>query len=132
MENVSHFQNGQHGFTCQCLSGYAGPLCETVTTLSFGSNGFLWVTSGSHTGIGPECNISLRFHTVQPNALLLIRGNKDVSMKLELLNGCVHLSIEVWNQLKVLLSISHNTSDGEWHFVEVTIAETLTLALVGT
>ncbi|XP_036018354.1 protein crumbs homolog 1 isoform X6 [Mus musculus] len=128
---IPHFQNGQHGFTCQCLSGYAGPLCETVTTLSFGSNGFLWVTSGSHTGIGPECNISLRFHTVQPNALLLIRGNKDVSMKLELLNGCVHLSIEVWNQLKVLLSISHNTSDGEWHFVEVTIAETLTLALVG-
>nr|AAQ06606.1 crumbs-like protein 2 [Mus musculus] len=128
---IPHFQNGQHGFTCQCLSGYAGPLCETVTTLSFGSNGFLWVTSGSHTGIGPECNISLRFHTVQPNALLLIRGNKDVSMKLEWLNGGVHLSMEVWNQLKVLLSISHNTSDGEWHFVEVPIAETLTLALVG-
>uniref|UniRef100_A0A8C6IE28 Protein crumbs homolog 1 n=1 Tax=Mus spicilegus TaxID=10103 RepID=A0A8C6IE28_MUSSI len=128
---IPHFQNGQHGFTCQCPSGYAGPLCETVTTLSFGSNGFLWVTSGSHTGIGPECNISLRFQTVQPNALLLIRSNKDVSMKLELLNGCVHLSVEVWNQLKVLLSISHNTSDGEWHFVEVTITETLTLALVG-
>ncbi|XP_052055877.1 protein crumbs homolog 1 [Apodemus sylvaticus] len=129
---IPHFQNGQHGFTCQCPSGYAGPLCETVTTLSFGSNGFLWVTSGSRTTTGSECNISLGFQTVQPNALLLIRGNKDMSVKLELLNGCVHLSIEVWNQSKVLLYISHNTSDGEWHFVEVTFAETITLALVGS
>nr|XP_034368785.1 protein crumbs homolog 1 [Arvicanthis niloticus] len=129
---IPHFQNGQHGFTCQCPSGYAGPLCETVTTLSFESNGFLWVTSGSHTTTESECNISLRFQTVQPNALLLVRGNRDLSMKLELLNGCVHLSIEVWNQPKVLLSVSHNTSDGEWHLVEVTFAETITLALIGS
>eukprot|EP00073_Rattus_norvegicus_P051906 XP_017454290.1 PREDICTED: protein crumbs homolog 1 isoform X4 [Rattus norvegicus] len=129
---IPHFQNGQHEFTCQCPSGYAGPLCETVTTLSFESNGFLWVTSGSHTSMGSECNISLKFQTVQPNALLLVRGNKDMSVKLELLDGCVHLSIEVWNQSKVLLYISHNTSDGEWHLVEVTFAETITLALNGS
>lgn len=49
-----------------------------------------------------------------------------------MLDGCVHLSVEVWNQSKVLLYISHNTSDGEWHLVEVTFTETITLALNGS
>uniref|UniRef100_A0A8C2MUF3 Protein crumbs homolog 1 n=1 Tax=Cricetulus griseus TaxID=10029 RepID=A0A8C2MUF3_CRIGR len=129
---IPHFENGQHGFTCQCPSGYAGSLCQTDTTLSFESNGFLWVTSGSHTTLQSECNVSLRFQTVQPNSLLLFRGNRDMSMKLELLNGCVHLSIQVKNQSNVLLYISHNTSNGEWHLVEVIFAETIMLTLIGS
>ncbi|XP_036057863.1 protein crumbs homolog 1 [Onychomys torridus] len=129
---IPHFENGQHGFTCQCPSGYAGSLCGTDTTLSFEGNGFLCVTSGSHTTIQSACNISLRFQTVQLNTLLLFRGNRDMSMKLELLNGCVHLSIQVQNQSKVLLYISQNTSDGEWHLVEVTFAEITTLTLIGS
>lgn len=74
----------------------------------------------------------MRFQTVQLNTLLLFRGNRDMSMKLELLNGCVHLSIQVQNQSKVLLYISHNTSDGEWHLVEVTFAEIITLTVTGS
>lgn len=129
---IPHFENDQHGFTCQCPPGYAGSLCETPTTLSFENNSFLWLPSSSHATIQPECNISLRFQTVQSNTLLLFRGNTDMSMKLELLNGRVHLSVQVQNQTKVLLYISHNTSDGEWHLVEVTLAETITLALIGS
>uniref|UniRef100_A0A2K6JNF1 Protein crumbs homolog 1 n=1 Tax=Rhinopithecus bieti TaxID=61621 RepID=A0A2K6JNF1_RHIBE len=127
---IPHFQDGQHGFSCLCPSGYTGSLCEIATTLSFEGDGFLWVKTGSVTTKGSVCNIALRFQTVQPMALLLFRGNRDVFVKLELLSGYIHLSIQVNNQPKVLLYISHNTSDGEWHFVEVIFAEAVTLTLM--
>ncbi|XP_033051905.1 protein crumbs homolog 1 isoform X3 [Trachypithecus francoisi] len=127
---IPHFQDGQHGFSCLCPSGYTGSLCEIATTLSFEGDGFLWVKTGSVTTKGSVCNIALRFQTVQPMALLLFRGNRDVFVKLELLSGYIHLSIQVNNQPKVLLYISHNTSDGEWHFMEVIFAEAVTLTLM--
>ncbi|XP_005540376.3 protein crumbs homolog 1 isoform X1 [Macaca fascicularis] len=127
---IPHFQDGQHGFGCLCPSGYTGSLCEIATTLSFEGDGFLWVKTGSATTKGSVCNIALRFQTVQPVALLLFRGNRDVFVKLELLSGYIHLSIQVNSQPKVLLYISHNTSDGEWHFVEVIFAEAVTLTLI--
>uniref|UniRef100_F7IHI1 Protein crumbs homolog 1 n=1 Tax=Callithrix jacchus TaxID=9483 RepID=F7IHI1_CALJA len=127
---IPHFQDGQHGFSCLCPSGYTGSLCEIATTLSFEGDGFLWVTSDSATTKDSMCNMALRFQTVQPMALLLFRGNRDVFLKLELLSGYVHLSIQVDQQPKVLLYISHNTSDGEWHFVEVIFAEAVTLTLI--
>ncbi|XP_004028145.3 protein crumbs homolog 1 isoform X4 [Gorilla gorilla gorilla] len=127
---IPDFQDGQHGFSCLCPSGYTGSLCEITTTLSFEGDGFLWVKSGSVTTKDSVCNIALRFQTVQPMALLLFRSNRDVFVKLELLSGYIHLSIQVNNQSKVLLFISHNTSDGEWHFVEVIFAEAVTLTLI--
>nr|XP_055175399.1 protein crumbs homolog 1 isoform X2 [Nyctereutes procyonoides] len=127
---IPHFQNGQHGFSCLCPSGYTGPLCELVTTLSFEGNGFLWITSGPATGKGLVCNMALSFLTVQPMALLLFRGNRAMFIMLELRGGYVHLSIQVNNQSKVLLYISHDTSDGAWHSVEVTFAEAVTLTLL--
>ncbi|KAM5125518.1 LOW QUALITY PROTEIN: protein crumbs homolog 1-like [Callospermophilus lateralis] len=129
---IPHFQNDQHGFSCLCLPGYTGSLCETVTTLSFEGNGFLWVTSGPHTTKDSVCNIAFRFQTVQPTALLLFQGNRDTFVKMELLSGYIHLSIQVHNQSKVLLYISHNTSNGEWHSVEVIFAETVTLTLASS
>uniref|UniRef100_A0A8C0PAW9 Protein crumbs homolog 1 n=1 Tax=Canis lupus familiaris TaxID=9615 RepID=A0A8C0PAW9_CANLF len=127
---IPHFQNGQHGFSCLCPSGYTGPLCELVTTLSFEGNGFLWITSGPATGKGLVCNMALSFLTVQPMALLLFRGNRAMFIMLELRGGYIHLSIQVNNQSKVLLYISHDTSDGTWHSVEVTFAEAVTLTLL--
>ncbi|KAM5125119.1 LOW QUALITY PROTEIN: protein crumbs homolog 1-like [Callospermophilus lateralis] len=129
---IPHFQNDQHGFSCLCLPGYTGSLCETVTTLSFEGNGFLWVTSGPHTTKDSVCNITFRFQTVQPTALLLFQGNRDTFVKMEFLSGYIHLSIQVHNQSKVLLYISHNTSNGEWHSVEVIFAETVTLTLASS
>lgn len=127
---IPHFRNDQHGFSCLCPSGYTGPLCEIATTLSFEGNGFLWVTSSSIPANGSVCNIALRFQTIQPTAFLLLRGNRDMFVKLELLSGSIHLSVRVNNQSKVLLYFSHNTSDGEWHSVEVTFAEVVTLVLI--
>uniref|UniRef100_A0A8C3IXE8 Uncharacterized protein n=1 Tax=Chrysemys picta bellii TaxID=8478 RepID=A0A8C3IXE8_CHRPI len=55
---------------------------------------------------------------------------KDTFVKLELLNGYLHLFMQVNNQPQVLLHISHNVSDGEWHSVEVTLARAVTLNLL--
>ncbi|XP_006904517.2 protein crumbs homolog 1 [Pteropus alecto] len=127
---VPHFQNGQHGFSCLCPPGYTGSLCETVTTLSFEGDGFLWVPSSSVIANDSGCNFALRFQTVQPTALLLLRGHRGAFIMLELLSGDLHLIVQVGNKSRAHLSISRNTSDGEWHSVEATFAEAVTLTLL--
>uniref|UniRef100_A0A4X2KC28 Protein crumbs homolog 1 n=1 Tax=Vombatus ursinus TaxID=29139 RepID=A0A4X2KC28_VOMUR len=126
---IPYIQNGQHEYNCLCPPGYSGLLCDVITTLSFEGNSFLWITSAPGPIKDSLFNIALSFQTVQSSALLLLRGDKDSYVKLELWNGYVHLSVQVNNQSKVLLHISHNTSDGEWHSVEVTLAEAVTLTL---
>uniref|UniRef100_A0A8D1Q859 Protein crumbs homolog 1 n=1 Tax=Sus scrofa TaxID=9823 RepID=A0A8D1Q859_PIG len=126
---IPHLRNGQHGFSCLCPPGYTGSLCETVTTLSFEGNGFVWVPSGSVAAKDSGCDVALRFQTVQPTALLLFRGDGDTFLALELLSGYVHVSVQVGHQPKVVLFIAQNASDGEWHSVEVTFAEAVTVAL---
>lgn len=127
---VPHLINGQHNFSCICSSGYTGVHCETLTTLTFQGNGFLQVNSV--TGPTQDCcyNISLRFLTVQLAAFIFYRGDRDTFVKLELLKGCLHLSVQVSNQSKALLHIAHSVSDGEWHSVEVTVARAVTLRLL--
>lgn len=127
---VPHFRNGRHGFSCLCAPGYAGSLCEIVTTLSFEGDGFLWVPSGAATASGSGCNLALRFQTVQPTALLLLRGHKDAFVTLELLRGDLHLGVQVGPTSRAHLSLSRNCSDGEWHSAEVTFAEAVTLSLL--
>uniref|UniRef100_A0A4W2GJ80 Protein crumbs homolog 1 n=1 Tax=Bos indicus x Bos taurus TaxID=30522 RepID=A0A4W2GJ80_BOBOX len=126
---VPHVHDGQHGFDCLCPPGYTGSRCGTVTTLSFLGSGFLWVSSGSALAQDSGCTVALRFQTVQPAALLLFRGDRDVFVMLEVLAGFVHLTVQVSDQPKVVLLIPHDTSDGGWHAVEATFAEAVTLAL---
>uniref|UniRef100_A0A8C3YJP3 Crumbs cell polarity complex component 1 n=1 Tax=Catagonus wagneri TaxID=51154 RepID=A0A8C3YJP3_9CETA len=126
---IPDFRNGQHGFSCRCPSGYTGSLCETVTTISFEGSGFVRVPSGSAAAKDSACNVALRFQTVQPMALLLFRGDGDAFLALELLSGHVHMSVQVNHQPKVVLFVAQNASDGEWHSVEVTFAEAVTLTL---
>lgn len=67
---------------------------------------------------------------MQPTAFLFHRGEKNTFAKLELLNGYLHLSVQVNNQPQALLHIPHNVSDGEWHSVEVTLARAVVLNLL--
>nr|XP_012599907.2 protein crumbs homolog 1 [Microcebus murinus] len=130
---VPHLRDGRHGFRCLCPPGHAGPVCEAVTTLAFSGHGFLRVASGpaAAPARGQACHVALRFQTDRPDALLLFRGDGDASVKLELLGGRLHLSARVRDGPGVLLSVPRDTSDGEWHAVEVAFAETVTLSLTG-
>ncbi|KAH0618332.1 hypothetical protein JD844_017435 [Phrynosoma platyrhinos] len=127
---IPHLRNGQHKFSCLCSNGYTGVHCETMTTLSFQGNGFLQINS--LTAPTQDCfyNMNLRFLTVQPTAFIFYRGDKDSFVKLEVLNGYLHLFIQINNQSKAMLHVAHNVSDGEWHSVEVTIARKITLKLL--
>ncbi|XP_053247460.1 protein crumbs homolog 1 [Podarcis raffonei] len=128
---VPHFTDGQHRFSCICSNGYTGVHCETMTTLSFQGNGFLRVNSITTPVQDGFYNINLRFLTIQPTTFLFHRGDKSTFVKLELLNGYLHLSMQVNNnQSKAFLHIAQNVSDGEWHSVEVTIARAVTLKLL--
>ncbi|XP_040421446.1 protein crumbs homolog 1 isoform X5 [Cygnus olor] len=127
---IPHLKNGQHGFSCICSPGYTGIHCETVTTFSFQGNSFLWLKNPTTPKKQSFYNVNLRFQTVQPTTFLFHRGEKDTFVKLELLNGYLHLSVQVKNQPRALLHISHNVSDGEWHSVEVTLARAVTLNLL--
>ncbi|CAM5161553.1 unnamed protein product [Natator depressus] len=127
---IPHLKNGHHGSSCICPPGYTGTHCETITTFSFEGNGFLWVNSDMTAVQGSFYNINLRFQTVQPTAFIFHRGKKDTFVTLELLNGYLRLFVQVNNQPQVLLHISHNVSDGEWHSVEVTLARAVTLNLL--
>nr|XP_008118198.1 PREDICTED: protein crumbs homolog 1 [Anolis carolinensis] len=127
---IPHLRNGQHRFSCLCSAGYTGVHCETMTTLSFQGNGFLQVNSLPSAIQDCFYNTNLQFLTVQPTACIFFRGDKDVFVKLEILNGYLHLSIQINNQSKAILHVAHNVSDGEWHLVEVTIARKVTLKLL--
>ncbi|XP_026710114.1 protein crumbs homolog 1 isoform X2 [Athene cunicularia] len=127
---IPHLKNGQHGFRCICSPGYTGTHCETITTFSFQGNSFLLLKNHPSPKKEFFYNIILKFQTVQPTALLFYRGEKNTFAKLELLNGYLHLSVQVNNQPQALLHISHNVSDGEWHSVEVTLARAVTLNLL--
>uniref|UniRef100_A0A8D0FP68 Crumbs cell polarity complex component 1 n=1 Tax=Strix occidentalis caurina TaxID=311401 RepID=A0A8D0FP68_STROC len=127
---IPHLKNGQHGFRCICSPGYTGIHCETITTFSFQGNSFLLLKNHLTPKKEFFYNINLKFQTVQPTALLFYRGEKNTFAKLELLNGYLHLSVQVNNQPQALLHISHNVSDGEWHSVEVTLARAVTLNLL--
>lgn len=70
------------------------------------------------------------FQALQPMALLLFRGHRDVFVMLELLSGYVHLTIRVHRKSQLVLPFSRHTSYGEWHAMEVTFAETVALALL--
>ncbi|MGH0173435.1 UNVERIFIED_CONTAM: hypothetical protein FKN15_065780 [Acipenser sinensis] len=113
-------KNGLHDFSCMCLNGYSGSRCQTSTTFSFEVKGYLHVeTSLKEEDI--SLNVTLRFRTVLPNAIIFHRGNKDVFIKLELLHGLLHLTLRMTKEQSFVLELSHNVTDGEWHTVETTL-----------
>ncbi|XP_058890753.1 protein crumbs homolog 1-like isoform X2 [Acipenser ruthenus] len=115
-------KNGLHEFSCMCLNGYSGSMCQTSTTFSFEVKGYLHVeTSLKEEDI--SSNVTLSFRTVLPNAIIFHRGNKDVFIKLELLHGLLHLTLQITKEQSFVLELPHNVTDGEWHTVETTLGK---------
>ncbi|XP_069497615.1 protein crumbs homolog 1 isoform X2 [Ambystoma mexicanum] len=127
---IPHLNNGEHGYLCQCPSGYTDLNCGTMTTFTFDGSGFVHVTSSVDVETQALFNITLKFQTALPTALILHRGTADTFLKLGLQRGYLYLSLHVYSQLKTLLHIWQNMSDGEWHAVEVTLERAVTLKIL--
>lgn len=129
--------SGEQGYSCVCSSGWAGDLCNTSTTFSFGSDGFVHVQTplppnrtraeaGDHVH---GLHVQLRFRSTLPNALLFRRGSAEHYASLELLEGSLLAKVKSGKALQV--AYPGPVNDGEWHQVTVSMDESLLLAVKG-
>ncbi|KAG9351152.1 hypothetical protein JZ751_025042 [Albula glossodonta] len=110
-------EEGQHGYTCSCPSGFTGSKCQMSTTFSFETSGYLHLKTPL-TDSEKLLSITLSFKTVLENATLFKRGSVEVLLRLELASGRLRLSMQRDGDLKQALELPHNMTDGKWHTVE--------------
>uniref|UniRef100_A0A8C9R5K7 Crumbs cell polarity complex component 1 n=1 Tax=Scleropages formosus TaxID=113540 RepID=A0A8C9R5K7_SCLFO len=111
----------QHGYSCSCPRGFTGSKCQTSTTFSFETSGYLRLES---LAVGAEIsfNIALTFKTALTDALLFQHGNGDVLAGLQLVDSRLHLALWRDGVLSAALELPHNVTDAEWHSAEALLA----------
>ncbi|XP_077506591.1 cell polarity complex component crumbs [Amblyomma americanum] len=65
-------RDGQHSYRCHCLAGFAGDVCQTVTTASLHSESAwkLGVDRQQHEGPSNHHRLQMQFRTTLPSGLL--------------------------------------------------------------
>lgn len=127
----------KHSYTCLCPSGWTGERCNTSTTFSFNSEGYVYmllpvfknrtkrVTNDHNHGL----HMQLRFRTTLPDMVLFYRGTIERFVSLELFKG---LLLARMKSGKVLQAMYHRpVNDGEWYQVTVSMDERLVLTVKG-
>ncbi|XP_040010213.1 protein crumbs homolog 1-like isoform X3 [Xiphias gladius] len=129
--------DGQHSYTCLCPPGWAGEHCNTSTTFSFNSEGYIHMqlpisknrtrreTDDHNTGL----HMQLRFKSTLPDMLLYFRGTMEHFFSLELVSGSLKAMLKSGKVLQVIYP--GRVNDGEWHQVSVTMDERLVLVVKG-
>ncbi|TKS78021.1 Protein crumbs -like protein 1 [Collichthys lucidus] len=129
--------DGEHSYTCQCLPGWTGVHCNTSTTFSFNSEGYVHMqlpvsknrkkrgTNDQNHGL----HMHLRFKSTLPDMVLYYRGTIGRFVSLELVGGSLQATVKSGKLLQVIYPGPAN--DGEWHQVTVTMDERLVLVVKG-
>uniref|UniRef100_A0A672HLX0 Crumbs cell polarity complex component 2b n=1 Tax=Salarias fasciatus TaxID=181472 RepID=A0A672HLX0_SALFA len=126
---------GRHSYVCQCPAGWTGDRCNTSTTFSFGSEGFVHMllpVSKNRTKRQSDdhgLHMQLRFRSTLPDMLLFHRGTTDRFFSLELVGGGVQARVKSGKTLQAVYPGPLN--DGEWHQVTVSMDERLLLTVTG-
>ncbi|KAJ3599246.1 hypothetical protein NHX12_033209 [Muraenolepis orangiensis] len=118
-----------HNYSCSCVPGFTGPLCQAATTFSFQRSGYLLLRRPRPDGEA-SCNVTLSFRTALPRAVLFQRGSISggLLLSLELRGGQPRLTLR---KEPSTLEVRRHVADGEWHTVEVLLGKwTLGLALL--
>uniref|UniRef100_A0A673BPW1 Crumbs cell polarity complex component 2b n=1 Tax=Sphaeramia orbicularis TaxID=375764 RepID=A0A673BPW1_9TELE len=129
--------DGEHGYTCLCQAGWSGEHCNTSTTFSFNSDGYvhmqLPIFSNRTKREADEqyygLQMKLRFRSTLPDMVLFFRGSVERYVSLELVGGSVQARVKSGKLLQAFYPVSVN--DGEWHEVTVTMDERLVLVVKG-
>lgn len=128
---------GEHSYTCLCPPGWTGGRCNTSTTFSFNSEGYVHMqlplsrnrTQQEADDFNHGLNVQLRFRSTLPDMVLFYRGTVEQYVSLELVGGSLQARVKSGKVLHV--SYPGPVNDGEWHQISVTMDERLVLTVRG-
>lgn len=129
--------DGEQSYTCLCLPGWSGERCNTSTTFSFNSEGYIHMqlpVSKNRTKREADdhehgLHMQLRFRTTLPDMVLYYRGTMEQFASLELVGGSLQARVKAGKVLQVIYPGPVN--DGDWYQVSVTMDERLVMTVKG-
>ncbi|KAK1155658.1 hypothetical protein AOXY_G26555 [Acipenser oxyrinchus oxyrinchus] len=126
------YQSGTHNYSCHCPPGFYDDHCNTSTTFSFSSPGYILIEvplrNRTKRGVGTTgASISLRFRTTLPDRIIFYRGDDSDYMYLEIVEGLLHARA-VLGGSHVSTSLPGKVNDGQWQEISVTLKDGLVLA----
>uniref|UniRef100_A0A8C5D6V0 Crumbs cell polarity complex component 2b n=1 Tax=Gouania willdenowi TaxID=441366 RepID=A0A8C5D6V0_GOUWI len=127
--------DGAHSYSCLCPAGWTGQRCNTSTTFSFSSEGYVHMQLPDFTNRTKRqsetrgLRMQLRFRSTLPDMLLFYRGTAEHFLSLELVEGSLLARVKSG---KILQAVYPGpVHDGEWHQVSVTMDDRLVLTVQG-
>lgn len=129
--------DGKHNYTCLCPPGWTGERCNTSTTFSFNSEGYVHIQlpdsqkkiKRSTNDYNHGLHMQLRFKSTLPSMVLYYRGTSERFVSLELVEGSLQARVKSGKVLHAVYPGPVN--DGEWHQVTVSMDERLVLVVKG-
>uniref|UniRef100_A0A1A8VAE6 Protein crumbs homolog 2 n=1 Tax=Nothobranchius furzeri TaxID=105023 RepID=A0A1A8VAE6_NOTFU len=129
--------DSEHSYICSCLPGWAGDRCNTSTTFSFTTEGYVHMQLPTFKSriireAGTKSHglhVQLRFRSTLPTMVLFYRGTMGRFVSLELVEGSLLAKVKSGKILQAIYPGLVN--DGEWYQVTVTMDERLVLAVKG-
>ncbi|KAM8866406.1 LOW QUALITY PROTEIN: protein crumbs homolog 2-like [Synchiropus picturatus] len=124
---------GEHSYTCSCPAGWAGELCNTSTTFSFNSDGYVHIQlplpqNRSRREVD-GLQVQLRFKSTLPDMVLYFRGHAESYLLLEMIKGSLKAKLRSGKLLEVTYPRAVN--DGEWWQATVSVDDSLVLHVEG-
>uniref|UniRef100_A0A8C6TAT4 Protein crumbs homolog 2 n=1 Tax=Neogobius melanostomus TaxID=47308 RepID=A0A8C6TAT4_9GOBI len=127
--------DGEHAYSCLCQPGWSGKLCNTSTTFSFNTEGYVHLEMSEFNNktkqvdFRSDMHLKLRFKSTLPDMVLYFRGTLENYMYLEVVGGLLRAKVKSGKVLHASHPVPIN--DGEWREVTVTMDERLVLTLKG-
>lgn len=125
----------EHSYKCKCAPGWSGDYCNTSTTFSFNSEGYVHIQLPVNKNRTRQeikdygLHVRLRFKSTVPDMVLYYWGTQEYFASLELYGGSLLARVKSGKLLEA--SYPGKVNDGEWHQVTVTMDERLVLVVKG-